>query len=86
MRALALVLVLFPLPALAAAATTPVVDIASCDARHVELTKKTASFTGEAMMKRLIQADLRRAQKEAAEGDADECMEALDHAAKLLAE
>jgi cellobiose-specific phosphotransferase system component IIA len=38
------------------------------------------------MMKRLILADLRRALKEAAEGDADECMEALDHAAQLLAE
>ena len=46
MRAFALALVLLPLPALAAPAATPVADIASCGARHEELTKKTASFTG----------------------------------------
>lgn len=60
-------------------------DLASCKARHAELTTKAASFNGEAMMKRLIQADLDRATREMREGDADECGEALDHAAKLLA-
>jgi hypothetical protein len=82
MRAIALVLALLPLQAFAAAA----IDTGACDARRAELTQKTAAFTGDAMMKRLIQADLRRASREAAEGDADECMEALDHAAQLLAE
>ena len=36
-------------------------------------------------MKRLIEADLSRARKEEAEGDADECIEAMDHANKLIA-
>lgn len=58
---------------------------ASCSARHAETTKQAAAFNGDARTKRLIDADLKRALKEQAEGDADECMEALDHAAKLLA-
>lgn len=60
-------------------------DAAICKTRHAELTAKVAQFTGEPMMKRLIQADLDRANRELIEGDADECIEALDHAAKLLA-
>ena len=55
-----------------------------CQARQVEIAKKTDAFTGEPMMKKLIEADLRRATQELIEGDADECMEALDHATKLL--
>ncbi len=60
-------------------------DIAACKARHAELSTKAAGFQGEPMMKRLIQADLDRATREMLEGDSDECAEALDHAAKLLA-
>lgn len=59
-------------------------DMATCSARHAELSKKAAAFNGETRMKRLIDADLKRAMKEQAEGDADECLEALDHATKLL--
>ena len=60
-------------------------DLATCKARHVELSAKATDFKGEPTMKRLIQADLERANREMIEGDADECIEALDHAAKLLA-
>ncbi|HYZ61989.1 MAG TPA: hypothetical protein VE650_06000 [Acetobacteraceae bacterium] len=66
----------------AAGAADPV---AECRARHAEVSKKAQSFTGDAMMKRLIEADLRRAASELLDGDAPECMEALDHATKLLA-
>ena len=60
-------------------------DAATCTSRLAELTRKAAEYKGEERMRRLIEADLRRASKEQAEGDAEECMEALDHAAKLLA-
>ncbi|GAC1340665.1 MAG: hypothetical protein NVSMB18_11170 [Acetobacteraceae bacterium] len=60
-------------------------DVSACLKRRDELAPKAEQFTGEPMIKRLIQADLRRATKEASEGDLDECMEALDHATKLLA-
>ena len=81
MRMLALSLVFLPVCALPSRAE----DIAACLARDVVLTRQADSFTGDAKMKRLIEADLKRAKKEAAEGDAEECTEALDHAAKLLA-
>lgn len=58
---------------------------AVCTSRLAELTRKLTEFKGSERMRRLIEADLRRAAKEQAEGDADECIEALDHAAKLLA-
>ncbi len=58
---------------------------AVCTARHAEISKQAAAFNGEARIKRLIDADLTRALREQAEGDADECNEALDHATKLLA-
>lgn len=60
-------------------------DAATCTARMAELNGKAADYKGPERMRRLIEADLRRASKEQAEGDADECIEALDHAAKLLA-
>lgn len=60
-------------------------DAAVCKTRQVETAQKAAGFQGDARIKRLIDADLRRASKEESEGDADECIEALDHAAKLLA-
>ncbi len=60
-------------------------DAATCTARMAELNRKAADYKGPERMRRLIEADLRRASKEQAEGDSDECIEALDHAAKLLA-
>ena len=80
MRFIALSLLL-AWPGLAAAAE----DSASCSVRHAEVTKQAAAFNGDARTKRLIDADLKRALREQAEGDSDECIEALDHAAKLLA-
>ncbi len=59
-------------------------DAAACQARQAELAKQAATFQGETMIKRLIQADFERANRELLEGDADECNEALDHAARLL--
>ncbi len=70
-------------PALALAA--PADDSAACAARHAEIAKQAAEFNGDARVKRLIDADLKRALREQAEGDSDECIEALDHATKLLA-
>lgn len=81
MRAVPLVLVLSAVALGSARAE----DVSACLKRRDELAPKAEQFTGEAMIKRLIQADLRRAAKEASEGDAVECMEALDHATKLLA-
>ena len=59
-------------------------DVKQCQARQLDIAKKADGFTGDPMMKKLIEADLRRATRELIEGDADECMEALDHATKLL--
>ncbi len=59
-------------------------DAATCRTRHADLTQKAQSYQGDAMMKKIIQADLDRATRELREGDADECLEALDHADKLL--
>ncbi len=67
------------------AAAAPADDLATCRTRHAELTQQAAGFNGDARIKRLIDADLKRAYKEQAEGDGDECTEALDHATKLLA-
>lgn len=63
----------------------PATDMAACTARQPDLIKQAADFKGDAQIKRLIDADLKRAQREQVEGDGDECLEALDHAAKLLA-
>lgn len=81
MRIFVLSLVFLPIAALPSRAE----DVAACLARDVVLTHQADTFAGDAKMKRLIEADLKRAKKEADEGDAEECMEALDHAAKLLA-
>ena len=80
MRVFALSLLLSSIAALPTRAD----DTAACLARGVQLGQRAQSFGGEPKMKRLIDADLKRAKKEAAEGDADECSEALDHATKLL--
>ena len=68
-----------------AAAVARADDLTTCVARQADIAKQAASFTGDSLTKRLIEADLKRARKEQAEGDGDECLEALDHAAKLLA-
>ncbi len=81
MRALALSLILLSATALPSWAD----DVTACSARGVVLGHQAETFAGDAKMKRLIDADLKRARKEAAEGDASECTEALDHATKLLA-
>lgn len=67
------------------ALAAPSDEAATCTARHAELVKRAATFNGDARIKRLIDADLKRALREQAEGDGDECIEALDHATKLLA-
>ncbi len=67
------------------AIAAPADDSARCSARHAEVSKQAAAFNGDARTKRLIDADLKRALREQAEGDSDECIEALDHATKLLA-
>jgi len=81
MRSLVVTLLLLAVPA----AASPAEDLATCSTRHAELTKQAAGFNGETRIKRLIDADLKRAMKEQAEGDGDECIEALDHATMLLA-
>jgi len=81
MRPFILTLLLLPLTAGVALAD----DAADCTRRQVELAKQAAAFQGDAQIKRLIDADSQRARREQAEGDNDECVEALDDAAKLLA-
>jgi hypothetical protein len=79
-----LILTLILLPFATAQAAGRGGDFDVCSERQVETAKKAAEFHGEERINRLIQADLLRAKKEEAEGDADECVEALDHAEKLL--
>ena len=81
MRLFALSLILLFVTVLPALAE----DLAACLAREAILSRQAQNFTGDTKMKRLIDADLKRAKQEVAEGDADECTEALDHATKLLA-
>ena len=81
MRAVIIALLVTAGPALA----TPAEDMAACTTRHAEITRQAATYQGDAQIKRLIEADLQRATSEQLEGDGDECLEALDHAAKLLA-
>jgi 1,4-dihydroxy-2-naphthoyl-CoA synthase len=59
-------------------------DSAACTKGQVEVAQKAADYHGEDRIKRLIEADLQRARREEEEGDADECVEALDHAGKLI--
>ena len=60
-------------------------DFAACEKGQVDVAAKATDFHGEEMIKRLILADLDRAKREQYEGDADKCLEALDHARKLIA-
>jgi hypothetical protein len=83
MLRLALLVILVPLAG--AMAKDRGGDFEACGKGQVEVARKAADFHGEEMIRRLIAADLLRAKKEEAEGDADECLEALDHANKLIA-
>ena len=86
MKALFLGFAVLALPAAAHAAGSGTPEqMRECKARQPELAQKAEAFKGDEKMKRLIEADLRRASREETEGDGDECVEALDHAAKLLA-
>ena len=60
-------------------------DFDACQKGQGEVAKRASDYNGDNKIKRLIQADLSRAAREEAEGDADECLEALDHANKLMA-
>lgn len=83
MRGIAVLLIVVPLAA--AAAKDRGGDFDACTKGQTEVARKAADFHGDDRIKRLIAADITRAKKEEAEGDADECIEALDHANKLIA-
>jgi hypothetical protein len=68
----------------AAAAASSDQDDAACTKGQTELAVKAKDFRGEDMIKQLIFADLQRAKREQAEGDPEECLEAIEHAGKLL--
>jgi len=59
-------------------------DLDACKERQADVAAKAADFRGEAKIRRLIEFDLKRAQQEQAEGDAEECLEAIEHASNLL--
>ena len=87
MKSFAIAAVLLPLSfaaAYAANSGTPE-QMQACKARQPVLAQQLEQSKNEDLTKRLIEADLRRASREETEGDGDECLEALDHAAKLLA-
>ncbi len=48
------------------------------------IAERAKTFHGDSQIAALIAADLHRAKQEQTEGDTDECLEALDHADKLL--
>jgi hypothetical protein len=81
-RVSALLTMLIPLSG--AAARDNGGDFDACMKGQVEVARLAKDFQGEDRIRRLINADLTRAKKEEAEGDADECLEALEHAKKLI--
>ncbi|MGD0105925.1 MAG: hypothetical protein ABSC06_18070 [Rhodopila sp.] len=83
MYRLAVFLIVVPLACAAGKDNTGSLD--ACNRGRAEAARKASDYQGEERMKRLIQADLTRAANEEAEGDVDECLEALDHANKLIA-
>ncbi len=85
MHRLAFVLVTLLLPVASALGAGKGGDFDACTKGQAEVAKQAAAFQGEDRIRQLIAADLTRAQKELYEGDADECVEALDHARKLIA-
>lgn len=76
----ALIVTLGLIPAAYAAAD----DDAACTKGQQEVAERAKSFHGDEMTVKLIAADIDRAKREQAEGDSDECLEALDHARKLM--
>jgi hypothetical protein len=80
-----LAIILLLLPFSGAAAKDRGGDFAACDKGQFELARRIPDYHGEDRIRRLIEADLSRARREEAEGDADECLEAIDHATKLIA-
>lgn len=56
---------------------------AECNAEIQRVQSRVNTVT-DAKVKRLVQYDVTRAKKEAAEADAMECQEAIDHADKLM--
>jgi hypothetical protein len=72
-----------PLYLFAVPATVVGADLDACVKGQTDVAKRVTDFHGESRIKQLIQADLDRAQREQAEGDADECNEAIDHANKI---
>lgn len=56
---------------------------ADCTAEMEGVAARLDSIKEE-RIKQLVEFDLKRAKKELAEGDADECQEAMDHAKQLL--
>jgi hypothetical protein len=82
---LRLVLILTLIPLAGAIARDRGGDFEACRKGQSEIAEKASNFHGEDRVRRLIEADLIRAKREEAEGDADECLEAIEHANKLIA-
>jgi hypothetical protein len=59
-------------------------ELEACRKGQAELAAKAAEFQGDRKIKRLIEFDLKRAHREEWEGDASECLEAIEHANKLI--
>jgi hypothetical protein len=79
-----LLCLLIVLPGLNAAARNRGGDAEACKKGQAEVARQAEAFKGEERFKRLIMTYLEQAKHEEAEGDADECVEALDHARMLL--
>ncbi|HQT80401.1 MAG TPA: hypothetical protein PLD10_25460 [Rhodopila sp.] len=56
----------------------------ACTEGQQNIATRVKTFHGEHRIAQLIEGDLERASQEQAEGDTDECLEALVHADKLL--
>ena len=57
---------------------------AACTKGQRDIAERAKTFHGDDIIAKLIAADIERARREQAEGDPDECLEALEHAGKLL--
>jgi hypothetical protein len=78
------VVVLLPMLAMAVVGNDAAIAADACTDGQMEMAVKAKEFQGEPRIKQLIDADLKRARREQAEGDTDECLEALEHAGKLI--
>jgi hypothetical protein len=70
--------------ALASAAQAADDKDAACTKGQQGIAERAKTFHGDDMIAKLIAADIERARREQGEGDPDECLEALEHADKLL--